>query len=110
MQSFDTILWIFFLAVFGLSESLKIEDAKISNIVMMGNVAEVQRSLSVDDLVEGYNTLELEELPNYVDENSIRISGTGTSTLLSSSIEAYIVVRETDIEFVQLIDELMTVV
>lgn len=72
---------------FNLVASNIVSYSKITSVTVLGNIAEVERSFSLS-LNDGYSDILIPELPQNIDENSIKLKGKGSAIFLSTDLQS----------------------
>lgn len=89
---------------------VSIPNTGIKQVTISGQEAEIQKEFKVTDLEHGYHTLIVRDLPESIDEKTIRIKGKGYVELLSTMIENVVINREQDDNYNLIYNNLQSVV
>lgn len=98
---------VLLLVSFKIASSTTAATSKIEEVMIYGGVAEVTRTFSVTELPEGYSRILLSNIPSSsLEESTIRISGSGSATLLSTIVENNKILRDSNTEYITLTKKL----
>lgn len=84
----------------------EVHNSTISDVTISGNVAEVTRSFVLTNPPEGLNSVLVCDLPNTLDERSIKVTGRGGGQVVSTEMSSKNPNRENDAAFSQLATDL----
>mmetsp|Transcript_870 Transcript_870/g.1809 ORF Transcript_870/g.1809 Transcript_870/m.1809 type:complete len:763 (-) Transcript_870:690-2978(-) len=73
-----------------------LEKSEIKEVTIGVNTAEVERSLIVKGIPTGSHTIVVDNLPNTIDENSIKVSGLGDAVIVSTVVQNKVTPRTND--------------
>eukprot|EP00598_Pedospumella_elongata_P007590 CAMPEP_0184973110 /NCGR_PEP_ID=MMETSP1098-20130426/5006_1 /TAXON_ID=89044 /ORGANISM="Spumella elongata, Strain CCAP 955/1" /LENGTH=776 /DNA_ID=CAMNT_0027495535 /DNA_START=48 /DNA_END=2378 /DNA_ORIENTATION=+ len=90
----------------GQSAIFEVHNSTISDVTISGNVAEVTRSFVLTNPPEGLNSVLVCDLPNTLDERSIKVTGRGGGQVVSTEMSSKNPNRENDAAFSQLATDL----
>ena len=84
----------------------EVNNSTITDVTITGNVAEVTRSFVLTNPPEGLSSVLVLDLPNTLDERSIKVSGRGGGQVVSTEMSSRTPNRENDAAFSKLATDL----